>query len=633
VQFDLRAIDLNNNAVPNLNSVSLAVYENGQLVPNAQVTPHTDGPVHYIFVIDLGRQSNYNYFGLNNVRQAITTLVSGGYFVDGTDTVEVWGRQNLNSDQTATWLAPTKTGADLTNWASNFNFQRSIGPTKGLLGVEDALSAVADHGPDPGLETTAIILITRFIEEPKASVAVSAAESLAQEAKQHYVTVSTFHIDTGSSGRDTLQTLAAGSNGSYVHLLRNSVATAVTPVYQQIAGQRSWYTVKYRSLLGHSGTRLITINTAEAPDTGQVGRYDVNVTLPNVTIVEPNPGSTIQRQPALGADGQTWTYPDSTISVKAQVDWPGGVAPRQLTSAQLLVNGVLQDSVTPAPGDTQVQLKWDISDIVAAGMNTAQAEVQVTDELGVQAVGDATLQIEVIPPPTPVPESPVAGQIKQLTSNARPLWVLIPLGLIGLLLAVAFSGVILFLTRPASAAKVVADIRNTLIGGSPRDKERVLATLKVMDGPHAWIGETINLSKEKTSLGRNPQVVDIPFYRDEQSSISRLHATIQLDRNSFLITDHNSTSGTRVNGEYLKPNSPVQLRDGDEIVMGDLTQRGVKLRFSYLLDKTELPASAPAAAPSAPAAAPAADAAKPPRTDKTMYDGFKWDEDKWNEDE
>ena len=139
VTFSLRAVDLNNKAVGGLNASSITVYENGKEVSGLQVTPHTDGPIALIFLVDQGHFANFVSFTLNNTRLAITTLVSGGYFVDGRDTVQVLGRQNVNSDQTVELLPPTSKATDLTTWAANFNFQRGSGATRGLLGIEDAM--------------------------------------------------------------------------------------------------------------------------------------------------------------------------------------------------------------------------------------------------------------------------------------------------------------------------------------------------------------------------------------------------------------------------------------------------------------------------------------------------------------
>ena len=155
VSFSLRAVDLNNTVVGGLNASNITVYENGEEVSDLQVTPQADGPIAIIFVIDQGRLANFLSFNLNNTRLAITTLVSGGYFVDGRDTVQVLGRQNVNSDQTVELLPPTLTATELTTWAANFNFERGSGATKGLLGIEDAIQRMSQLVPVAGSRTAA----------------------------------------------------------------------------------------------------------------------------------------------------------------------------------------------------------------------------------------------------------------------------------------------------------------------------------------------------------------------------------------------------------------------------------------------------------------------------------------------
>lgn len=113
-------------------------------------------------------------------------------------------------------------------------------------------------------------------------------------------------------------------------------------------------------------------------------------------------------------------------------------------------------------------------------------------------------------------------------------------------------------------------------------EDLVLATLTVLEGPSGMIGEPLKITARTTTLGRDPKQADIAFYSDTQSSISRLHATIELDEdNAFRLIDENSSVGTRLNGRPIPSNSPVRLDDGDEIVLADLSQRGVKMRFNY----------------------------------------------------
>jgi hypothetical protein len=114
----------------------------------------------------------------------------------------------------------------------------------------------------------------------------------------------------------------------------------------------------------------------------------------------------------------------------------------------------------------------------------------------------------------------------------------------------------------------------------------VLATLTVLEGPAGLIGEVFKISSPDTVIGRNPAQADIVFYADEESSVSRLHCSIMLDDdNTFKLTDTNSSAGTRLNGRQIHPEVPVVLADGDEIVLGTLAQRGVKLQFSFATEE------------------------------------------------
>jgi hypothetical protein len=150
ITFNLRALDIKNSALNQLNNTSFTVYENGQAVPNIAVTPRSDAPVSIVFVIDLGHFSNYLSFGFDNLRPAISSLVTtNGLFVEGRDTVQVLGRQNVNGDQTLELRHATQVSADLTNWLNAFTFPRSQANTKGLLGVTDALKAVSVLLPVP----------------------------------------------------------------------------------------------------------------------------------------------------------------------------------------------------------------------------------------------------------------------------------------------------------------------------------------------------------------------------------------------------------------------------------------------------------------------------------------------------
>ena len=138
-----------------------------------------------------------------------------------------------------------------------------------------------------------------------------------------------------------------------------------------------------------------------------------------------------------------------------------------------------------------------------------------------------------------------------------------------------------------AARPMPAEPMHTLLAGRAM-KDQVLATLTVLEGPKGLIGEAINVVKPTTVIGRNPETTDINFYADVESSVSRVHCTVQKDGQTFKLTDNGSSAGTRLNGRAIPSNDPVVLADNDEIVLGDMGRRGVKMRFNPVSEPGEL---------------------------------------------
>lgn len=581
VLIRLRAVELGNRVVSSLNTSTLAVYENGQQVSDLEITPQDDGAITYIFVIDQGRSSNYTYFQLSNIRQVISTLVSGGYFIDGRDTVLVLGRQNINTDQTVTLLPATKTATELTTWVANFNFDRGTGATKGLLGVDDAIRNLNELVPVPGSQTTAIIFITRYIEDPSNSVAPTSAQNTAAEARRNYTSIYVFQTDTNQYRKETLQILANGSDGQYAGLTRNSFLNAVTTVYQAIDAQRAYYSVSYRSPVAESGRREITINTPGRPSEGVFGAYEITLQPPSVNITEPVVNSTIRREAGMAGEDNVPTFDITHIRVAAEATWADGF-PRQIQNAKLYVDDELEDTAEITLGLNQFEFDWDLSDITTEGLNSITLEVRVEDELGLIAADTSQVNVEVI-----IPDNLSSGL--ELTSTVTAIGVVI-ICLGGIIAAGVIGGGIYLYTKRSSSASTEEDaaqdeVMPTIFAAD--SPELVLATLTVLEGPSGLIGELFKISTFVTTLGRDPAQTDIAFYPDEASSVSRVHCILELDDdNSFRITDQDSPSGTRLNGRALKPNVSVVLANEDEIVLGSLAHRGVKLRFNFPPDES-----------------------------------------------
>lgn len=584
VTLRLRALDLNNRVVSGLSSTNLTVYENGEQVPvgNVQVTPHDDGPITFLFLVDHGRLANFREFGTQNIRQVFSALLNSGVFVNGRDQLEVMVRENINTDRTEARLGPTQLGADLTTWLANYPFEvrRSQNSTKGLEGVADAIAEMGKLVPVPGSQTAVILLITRYIEDPARSVAIVAAQNQANQAKSDFISIYTFSTDSGQSNKEPLEILAEVSNGRYTALQRSTAGALAESVYREINTQRTYYTISYQSILADAGPRVITANSRDVPRVGLAGNYEVSPQPPAVTLVEPAASTVIQREATLDANG-TPVYAPNKVKVVAGFSFPDGYG-RSLRSAELLVNGVSQTTTSPSAGATQAVLEADISQITTVGSNPLVLEVRLVDSLGLESSAQASVVVEVAPPP---------GQTSPLAIGA-----LVVVGLICVTVVVLITiggGIFAFRRRPPQGAAPVPVARpglleplHTLLAGRAL-KDQILATLTVLEGPQGLIGEAINMVKPTTVIGRNPQTTDIHFYPEEESSVSRIHCTIQKDGQTFKLTDNGSSAGTRLNGRAIPPNDPVVLADNDEIVLGDLGRRGIKMRFNSMAELGE----------------------------------------------
>jgi hypothetical protein len=575
VSFEMRATDLGNDVVSGLSAEDLTAFENGEEVGDLELTPHEDGAITYIIVLDLGRLSNYRSFGENRIRQVLTTLSTGGYFIDNLDTVLVLGRRNETSDQTVTMMPATQSSADLTTAAANFNLGATPSATMGLVGVEDAIRQASDLVPVSGSQTTAIIFITRFIEDPSSTVAPTSAQNVAVLARQNHLSIHVLHTDFSRARADTLQVLAEGSGGTYTAINRSSYQSAVTTLYQAIDAQRTYYTISYRSPNADSGDREITVNNPSDQGEGQAGSYSVSVSAPSVSMVEPTPNSTIRREARIEEGGEVPSFDVTNLRVTAEAEFPDGF-PRNIRSAQLLVNGIVEDSLEVGPGQTEFMFDWDLSDIADEGTNLVTLEISVEDELGLMGEAQSSVNVEVI-----FPES---GSGFELTPTVAAIGL--PVLCLILVVALAAVGAVVFLVRSGSKSrdeegkKATPVVQPTMFAADV--EELVLATLTVLEGPTGMIGETLNITMRSTKLGRDPKRTDISFYSDTQSSVSRLHATVELDEdNAFRLTDNGSSAGTRLNGRPIPRDAGVLLDDGDEIVLADLSQRGVKLRFNF----------------------------------------------------
>src|SRR5215213_5127599 len=94
--------------------------------------------------------------------------------------------------------------------------------------------------------------------------------------------------------------------------------------------------------------------------------------------------------------------------------------------------------------------------------------------------------------------------------------------------------------------------------------------------------QEIALSEGKVSFGRGSEA----DYRFGDDGLSRLHATVYREGDNVWISDENSTNGSFVNGERVKPNGTV-LYNGDKIKIGHYTTLTVKMASAQAVAPTK----------------------------------------------
>lgn len=102
------------------------------------------------------------------------------------------------------------------------------------------------------------------------------------------------------------------------------------------------------------------------------------------------------------------------------------------------------------------------------------------------------------------------------------------------------------------------------------EKATTLVFLRILD-----TGQTIPLDDgEEFTLGRisgsQPILPDIDLtpYKAYEGGVSRLHATIKINRDTVTITDLGSANGTRINSKKIAAHQPYSLSNEDIISLG-----------------------------------------------------------------
>jgi pSer/pThr/pTyr-binding forkhead associated (FHA) protein len=84
----------------------------------------------------------------------------------------------------------------------------------------------------------------------------------------------------------------------------------------------------------------------------------------------------------------------------------------------------------------------------------------------------------------------------------------------------------------------------------------------------------LDFSKGEVLIGRSDPVsrvfpdVDLTPHGGYEAGVSRKHCRIFKQGDQFFVEDLQSTNGTRLNGQFIPPNQPRPLNDGDVLELG-----------------------------------------------------------------
>lgn len=594
VELAIRVVDANRRALGGLTREQFTLYENGVPVEDFQVEERDDSPMVVIFVIDLGRYSNYDNFGQDTIRAALSALVDGGTFRDGQDMVEIRARiHNTGAEETAILLPATQSAIEFTGFVSTMSLDRGFGSTQALVGVEEAIERMGELA-QPGQASTAIVLLTPVVDTLRSVEAVEYARGVAAAAVEQSIPVYALHSHLGGEFTEPLETVANGSGGEYLRLLQGvDQSDELARLYSRIAAQRTSYAATYRTTSGAAGPREVVVAyEGPAGQASGTATYEVMLQPPTVSVVEPAGSGALELSIEQAVDGEQ-TVITASIPVVAELgSWADG-HPRGIVEVELVVNGRSAEQVTPTPGATQFTFSWDIPPVEPGDPTPVTFVVRVRDELGLTAESpQVTLNVSVTEVQQPgFFDACLADPLSFPCSVVFVLPVILVVGLLAAVLVVVIGRQ--SRARQASAVPGGGSFFETLVAadevtrahglqakGPEAGGPQPLATLCVIEGPADMKGRVFPIQSEMTKIGRNPDMTDITFYSEERSSVSSLHCTLQVFRGMFFLTDNNSRNGTSVNGQPLIPGRPCTLGDGDRIVLGDLALKGVELAFT-----------------------------------------------------
>lgn len=609
VTIDLQIVDGVNVPVANVANGDLLLRENGADIATELHTLRelSDGNgVRIHFVIDVGLKVTNSGSGenllLNTMREPIVNFVND-VMIENQDEVSVTAVERTGANPV---VLDSMDGSAVLAAVEGYNPpSQVVFPTVGP-GTPQAVPAGSYSDPFTALDNIVADMDSAAVNLAKPQVIVFLSPELettlgnadvAEAARNAGIPIYTI-MTNQAIDQAIFQSVANTSRGRFVDYV--SRPQDLTRMFEEIASRRILYQLSYRSTANQSGTQQVEVVYSPAGGTlSDIASFDIEVSPPRVIIETPTAGEQILRETDSYTDDPTSVLP-TNYTVVATIVFPDEHE-RNLITGELRVNGATVGSVRNP--ETRIQFPWDIS-----GFSTTEVtlEVEVQDELGLSA-SNAPIIVGidlVIPPePTPLPPGIDASDIITIVQEIVPEATDIPCLTPGeicsrierpirsnitsfISLSIAVLSLIFAMFVWFNRGKVVA--AGGRVGGAVTSFVERVTGRRVQATPKAYlvvvegdqnVGRTLEVYGD-TPMGRSKQFAELLFQQnDDNSPISRLHATIIDEEIHFTLRDEDSANGTFLNGVRLTPLQDEELHDGDEIELAQVERGGVKLLF------------------------------------------------------
>lgn len=546
IALDFRPLDSSINIVSGLSSTDIQAQENNSApVPvNVNIAPVGIG-LNVYFVVDTGNRTDLTLVAAT--LQSLSPMLQ-----DNVDEVTIISDDNNGSNYL---LNTTKSLSDFQKAIQNWPLSSLKYTT-----INNALTQALKYikGQNYGCSHSNLIIVMSGGDTLNNT---NNYQQYIDDANAAWTKVHFFHYPNPTShvlfSQPVFENLANGTNGLYRQILNKAEIAASLPMLG-LDREREQYTATYRTIIGDSGDRNVSLLYQNRDITRQVQTYSITISAPEVAITYP-------------ADGTVFPTPGSTsniVSVAVSVTWPDGHI-RNLASESLIVSsssGTEPKMNINLTGKAQ-NFDLNINEYRGVIENALQIQVKVIDEFGLTATSQPVgVKISIIPP---VVRTVTPWTVYALYGIVAVLVVL--LIIMGRRLAKVTSGAV---------KQFIGEVRKTFVGG--RRKGKPYASFKVIDGPASMVNQDIKIYTESVKLGRDPQKSDLTFYTpDANSSISGLHCRIERVGGSWRIVALSSSgSETFVEDQAIPFNEPYPLQSGQTVRMGYLAQQPVVFQFN-----------------------------------------------------